>query len=123
MMLMPLGLLGCAQTVPEAVDLVPSYYGVAVAVLGPDLFQIDVTMRNAAEKTDVAAYAECAAARLALTQGYGFARHVRSTIVQDGDTWRGDAIYTLSATLPPGIKTLDAEVISADCIEKGIPAV
>ena len=58
-----------------------------------------------------------------LIRGYGFARHVRTLVTEEGGKWRGDAIYTISAALPRGLKTIDAEVTAANCAENGIPMV
>ena len=121
--LAPLGLAACAPEVPVASDFIPEYKGVAIAALGEDLFEIKVEMTNAQSTDDVSDYADCAAAQFAIKQGYGFARHVRTNVAQEGSIWRGDAVYTLSPTLPRGIKTIDAEVVAANCAEKGIPTV
>jgi hypothetical protein len=80
-------------------------------------------MKGARDKADVDAYARCAAAQYALIRGYGFARHVRTNVDQTGGVWRGDAIYTISASLPAGLKTIDAEVTVRDCGAQGIPTV
>ena len=68
-------------------------------------------------------YAECAAAQYTLIRGYGFARHVRTQVSQEGGIWRGDAVYTISESIPRGLMTLDAEVVAADCAVNGIPMV
>jgi hypothetical protein len=71
----------------------------------------------------VADYAACAAAQYALIRGFGFARHVRTNVDNQGGTWRGDAVYTISAALPEGLRTIDAEVTVRDCGARGIPTV
>jgi hypothetical protein len=71
----------------------------------------------------VADYAACAAAQYALIRGYGFARHVRTAVTQEGSIWRGDAVYTISPALPRGVATIDAEVTVRDCGARGIPTV
>ena len=80
-------------------------------------------MSGARDKEDVNSYAACAAAQYTLIRGYGFARHLRTNIVEEGGVWSGDAIYTISPALPRGLKTIDAEVVAADCAENGIPMV
>ena len=80
-------------------------------------------MRGARGPGDVEDYAECAAAQYALIRGYGFARHLRTTVNEEGGLWRGDAVYTVSAALPPGLRTIDAEVTALACSETGIPMV
>ncbi|MEM7519648.1 MAG: hypothetical protein AAF307_01315 [Pseudomonadota bacterium] len=109
--------------VPVASDFIPDYRGVETRLLEGDLVQFNVSMTNALSPADVSDYAECAAARYTLIRGYGFARHVRTNVSQEETLWRGDAVYTISPSLPRGIKTIDAEVVTADCVERGIPTV
>jgi hypothetical protein len=123
MALAPIALAACAPAVPLASDFIPEYKGVHTALLEGDLVQFRVSMTNALSGQDVADYAECAAAQYTLIRGYGFARHVRTNVAQEGGLWRGDAVYTISPSLPRGIKTIDAEVVAANCVEKGIPTV
>jgi hypothetical protein len=80
-------------------------------------------MKGARNRDDVSDYARCAAAQYALIRGYGFARHLRTNIAETGGTWRADAIYTISASLPLGLRTIDAEVTVRDCGDQGIPTV
>lgn len=101
----------------------PAYLGIKTALLDQDLVDFIVTMRGARSDTDVEAYARCAAAQYALIRGYGFARHVRTNVAEEGGVWRGDAVYTVSAALPRGFKTIDAEVTVRDCGAQGIPTV
>jgi hypothetical protein len=82
-----------------------------------------VAMTGARDNEDVAAYARCAAAQYALIRGFGFARQVRTSVAQKGAVWTGDAVYTVSAALPAGFRTIDAEVTVRDCGEQGIPTV
>ena len=113
----------CEPAVPVASDFIPEYKGVQTALLEGDLVQFNVAMTNALSEQDVADYAECAAAQYTLIRGYGFARHLRTNVSQEGGIWRGDAVYTISPSLPRGIKTIDAEVVAANCAERGIPTV
>jgi hypothetical protein len=119
-------LSGCAP-VPEpdqaAEVFAPEYLGIETALLDGDLVNFRVAMRGARDRADVADYAECAAAQYALIRGYGFARHLRTNVDNQGGTWRGDAVYTISAALPEGLKTIDAEVVVRDCAAQGIPTV
>lgn len=101
----------------------PVYKGIETILLDGDLVNFRVAMTGAQGNEDVAAYARCAAAQYALIRGFGFARHVRTAVAKDGNTWRGDAVYTISAALPKGFKTIDAEVVVRDCGEQGIPTV
>lgn len=102
----------------------PVYHGVETRLLEGDLvdFRVAVSGEAAAEET-VVAYATCAAAQYALIRGYGFARHVRTNVSEDGGIWRADAVYTISPALPRGLRTIDAEVTVADCADQGIPTV
>lgn len=118
-------LTACA--LPEAPDKAPpgnaKYLGTKTRLLDGDLVNFQVKMRNARDTNDVEAYARCVAAQYTLIRGYGFARHVRTTVHEEGGLWIADAVYTVSAALPPGLKTIDAEVTVAECQELGIPTV
>ena len=107
----------------EVSDLSPSYDGIQTTLLDGDLVNFHVEMQNARDPEALDDYAECAAAQYALIRGFGFARHVRTTIEIEGDKWLGDAVYTVSPALPRGLKTIDAEVTVAACEENGIPTV
>lgn len=117
-------LSGCAGD-KEAAPAVfnPTYQGIETILLDGDLVNFRVAMTGARDDMDVDAYAACAAAQYALIRGFGFARHVRTNVDKQGGTWRGDAVYTISASLPRGLKTIDAEVTVRDCGAQGIPTV
>jgi hypothetical protein len=117
------GLSACTETVQAQAPFVPVYEGIDTRLLDGDLVSFDVRMRGARGPADVEHYAECAAAQYALIRGYGFARHLRTNVYEEGGLWRGDAVYTISAALPRGLKTIDAEVIVHNCIEDKIPMV
>jgi len=122
--LLPLALVACAPE-PEitAEDLLPQYLGVQTRLLDGDLVQFHVEMFNALDEKNVSDYAQCAAAGYTLVRGFGFARHLRTSVDLEGRIWRGDAVYTISPSLPDGLKTIDAEVVAQDCRERGIPLV
>ena len=111
------------QAVVAQGDFSPTYRGIETILLDGDLVNFRVAMLGARGQDDVAAYARCAAAQYALIRGFGFARHVRTNVLEQGGTWRGDAVYTISAALPDGLKTIDAEVAVRDCGAQGIPTV
>lgn len=119
----PLALVACEERITTAEQLIPDYRGVETQLLDGDLVQFRVAMTNALEPANVSAYAECAAAGYTLIRGYGFARHVRTSVNEEGGIWTGDAVYTISPSLPRGLRTIDAEVVAANCAEKGIPTV
>ena len=124
MMLAPLMLLAaCEPQVPVAEDFIPDYRGVETQLLDGDLVQFNVAMTKALSNQDVSDYAECAAAQYTLIRGYGFARHVRTNVTEEGGIWRSDSVYTISPSLPKGLKTIDAEVTAFQCAERGIPTV
>ena len=117
-------LAGCTPPEsPARAVFEPSYDGIETLLLDGDLVNFRVTMQGARDAEDVAAYARCAAAQYALIRGFGFARHLRTNVAEQGGNWRGDAVYTISAALPRGSKTIDAEVAVSDCSERGIPTV
>jgi hypothetical protein len=99
------------------------YQGIETILLDGDLVSFRVAMTGARSEADVEAYGRCAAAQYALIRGFGFARHVRTQVAERSGVWRGDAVYLISAALPPGARTIDAEVTVRDCGEQGIPTV
>lgn len=107
----------------ESLPFSPVYEGVETRLLDGDLVEFRVAMRGARDGEDVADYAECAAAQYTLIRGFGFARHLRTNVYEEGGLWRADAVYTISAELPQGLKTIDAEVSASNCAETGIPTV
>lgn len=119
--LLPLTACGTPEITAER--LIPDYRGVSTELLDNDLVRFRVEMTNALSEADVADYADCAAAGYTLIRGWAFARHLRTTVDEEAGIWRGDAVYTISPTLPRGLRTIDAEVKAAACAEKGIPTV
>ncbi len=121
------GVSGCEMTlggnVEKDMGFDPDYLSIETALLDDDLVRFQVEMTGARTKADVADYAKCAAAQYALIRGYGFARHVRTKVEESDGLWRGDAVYTVSAALPQGLLTLDAEVVVDNCKDDGIPTV
>jgi hypothetical protein len=101
----------------------PSYQGVETRLLDGDLVNFHVRLSGATTPDVVEKYAECAAAQYTLIRGFGFARHVRTNVSEEGGVWSADAVYTISPDLPQGLKTIDAEVTVADCGSRGIPTV
>ncbi len=100
-----------------------TYDGVETRLLDDDLVNLRARMTGVATRADLDAYTRCAAAQYTLIRGYPFARHVRTSITEEGGVWTADAVYTISPELPRGLQTLEAEVVAADCAEQGIPAV
>ena len=115
----------CAQTSAQVSQAVvaPAYQGIETRLLDGDLVNFRVRMTGAVSPQEVTKYAQCAAAQYTLIRGYGFLRHVRTTTAQDNGLWSADAVYTISPSLPRGLKTIDAEVAVADCGAAGIPTV
>ena len=102
---------------------VPSYDGIETRLLDGDLVNFRVAVSGVATAANASEYAECAAAQYTLIRGYGFARHLRTTVEEDGSLLRADAVYTISPDLPRGSRTIDAEVTVANCGLSGIPTV
>jgi len=118
------GVAACASVEePTMASFDPGYMGIETRLLQDDLVSFLVEMSGARTTEDVAEYAKCAAAQYALIRGYGFARHVRTNVANEGGIWRGDAVYTISPALPRGLRTIDAEVVVQNCVETGIPTV
>ncbi len=117
---------GCSPSGGDPTGAPPAgvtFEGVETRLLDDDLVNFRVEMTGARDRDDVAAYARCAAAQYALIRGFGFARHVRTNVQEQGGVWTADAVYTISPALPRGLQTLDAEVVAAACAEQGIPTV
>jgi len=112
------GLSACASTPAGKV-----YGGADPVGMGEDLYGFLVTMRGAADSTEVEDYVTCVVAGYTLEKNAGFARKVRVSVTQEGGVWSADAVYSISPALPRGIATIDAEVMAADCGERGIPTV
>lgn len=104
-------------------EFIPVYNGIDTRLMDGDLVNFRVEMTGARDNTDVATYARCAAAQYALIRGYGFARHVRTNVANEGGVWRGDAVYTISPSLPQGSRTIDAEITVRNCASERIPTV
>lgn len=120
----PAALSACAGTPDGAMaSAAPTYQGIQTVLLDGDMVSFRVAMQGAGSENQVEAYARCAAAQYALIRGAGFARHVRTNVAKDGNTWRGDGVYLISAALPRGLRTIDAEVTVRDCGEQAIPTV
>lgn len=100
-----------------------SYLGVQTLRLDAELVSFRVALRGPARADDVTDYARCAAAQYSLIRGHAFVRHVRTNVAEEAGIWRADAVYTISPSLPRGLRTIDAEVTVGDCAERGIPTV
>lgn len=106
-----------------AVPAAPVYEGAEPVGMGDDLYGFHVSMKGAREATEVEAYVTCVVAGFATEKNAGFARRVLTNVKEEGGVWIADAVYSISPTLPRGMKTIDAEVTVADCAERGIPTV
>ncbi len=120
------GLMACGESEaarPVSPPERAEYLGVDTRLLDRSTVSFLVRMRGARDRSDVVAYARCAAAQYALIRGYGFAQHVRTTVTRLGDVWEGDGGFVISPDIPQGLRNMDAEVIVEDCREQGIPTV
>ena len=117
------GLAACDEPDDMPIEATPEYLGVETRLLDGDLVGFAVRMKGAAGPDSVTDYAECAAAQYTLIRGYGFARHVRTLVDESAGIWSADAVYTISAALPRGERTIDAEVTVSNCALSGIPTV
>nr|WP_245947679.1 hypothetical protein [Jannaschia seohaensis] len=111
------------EELPEINVFRPDYQGVETRLLAENLVNLIVRMEGARDGEDVSDYARCAAAQYALIRGFGFARHVRTSVEERAGLWSGDAVYTVSPDLPRGVRTIDAEVVVDDCQARGIPTI
>jgi hypothetical protein len=91
--------------------------------IGGDLYGFFVTLKGAQNSAEIEDYVGCVVAGYTLEKKFGFARHVRTKVKEEGGVWTADAVYTISSALPRGLRTMDAEVTAADCAVRGIPTV
>ena len=117
-----LAMAGCGDTGTNRIP-VPVYLGYETILLADDLVNIRADAAVAGGAEAARRYAECLAAGYAMSRGYGFARHVSTTLSEEGGVWRADAVYTVSPALPAGLRTIDAETKVAACGDNGIPTV
>ena len=111
------------QTSPQTTTKGPvRYLGVETKLLEDDLVNFVVKLEEAVP-FQASDYARCAAAQYAQIRGYGFARHVRTQVSNDTGILIGDAIYTISPTLPAGVRIIDAQEVLKECKSEGIPTV
>lgn len=99
----------------------PVYLGAETHALGPDLVEVKLQLKGVSGADEIDDYAACNAAAYAMKNKAGFVRHVRTLTDKEGGVWRADAVYSVSAALPKGRQTIDAEVTLADCTDRGIP--
>lgn len=107
----------------DQAEFKPEYMGIETILLDTDMVNFRVAMKGARSNEDVAAYARCAAAQYTLIRGGAYTRHIRTNVDRKRGVWLGDAVYVISATLPLGVRNIDAKVELRQCDEKGIPTV
>lgn len=115
-------LAGCAQNRAEP-GAAPQFMGSETIRLADDLVNIRADSTGGAGSRTARDYADCVAAGFALSRGFGFVRHVSTSLSEEGGIWRADAVYTLSPAIPAGVRTIDAETKVGACDETGIPTV
>jgi hypothetical protein len=114
-------LTGCAGE--ERAAAAPAFLGSEAIRLTDDLVNIRADSSGGEGARTARDYADCVAAGHAVSRGFGFARHVTTTLSEEGGIWRADAVYTLSPAIPEGVRTIDAETKVAACGDIGIPTV
>ncbi|SIT76470.1 hypothetical protein [Pontibaca methylaminivorans] len=127
----PLMLAACAASESAVRPYAPVYLGAEAALLGDGdegageagLVQVSAAMRGARTTGDVEDYAACAMAQLAVDEGYGFARHLRTRLQERGGVSSADTVYTLSSDKPRGLVMIDTKDAVETCAEHDIPTV
>lgn len=99
------------------------YVSASSELIEDGLVRVRVGVKNAKQDVAVLYFVNCAAACYEIDRGYAFARHITSTLDYKSDLKSAEEVYLVSATLPPGSKNLEAEVIAINCAENGIPMV
>lgn len=115
------GLAGCAGPTPEQGLARASYLSADAVGWKDDLVRVRVTLKGADAEAAASDFARCVAAGYAVKNGAGFVRHVRTLADKEGGIWRGDAVYSVTAALPQGVQTIDAEVTVDECADRAIP--
>lgn len=122
-----LALMGaCVETGPDG-SVVPAplpngvWLGVQTRLLDEGLVGIVVSMAGEPAPEALSDYADCAVAQYAVIRDHDFARRIRTTFSIEGGIHRADAVYTVSKAYPDGLEKIDAEVVLADCVARGIP--
>lgn len=110
-------LMGCAPVAGTQNPIATSQ----TRMLAPGLAQITLIADTATDPEALRAAARCEAVRFGARQGYGFARHLRTTLDEMGGQRRVDAVYTVSSTPPDGLSIIDIATEIAACDENGIP--
>lgn len=91
--------------------------------LTDDLLQVELEVSGGVEEGALRRITDCAAAEAILLRGNAFARHVRTTLVEEAGNSRADAVYTVSPTLPAGAFAIDAQTTAEACREQGLSGV
>lgn len=117
------GLAACAATVPDATPeaLRATYLSADAVGWKDDLVRVRVSLKGADAADAAAGFARCIAAGYAVKNNAGFVRQVRTLTDKEGGIWRADAVYSVTAALPQGVQTIDAEVTVDECAERAIP--
>lgn len=104
---------------PRAADFIASQ----VVVEGDNLARVRVDMDKGVDASLPFAYATCALAGWAKTNGYGYARHVRTLADRDNSGQvMADVAYTLSKARPVGLQVMETRRTLRECARLGIPA-
>ena len=64
-----------------------TYIGSETRLLDGDLVNFRVNMRGNLNRRALLDYAECVAAQYTLVRGFGFARHLRTNVTNEGSIW------------------------------------
>lgn len=117
------GLMACAggDGAEDPAKARPTYLGAEVTDLADGLIQVRLSLGGTGGRAAVDDYARCMAAGRAVRTGAGFLRPIRTLAGKEGGIWRADAVYSVSAALPGGLTTIDAEVTVEECTERRIP--
>ncbi len=85
--------------------------------LTDDLLQVTVPVTGDPSRQTLRMITDCAAAEAVLLRDAGFARHVRTAMVEEGGNRRADAVYSVSKEVPRGNFVLDVAVQAEACRE------
>lgn len=89
----------------------------------PGLVKVRANLDRGVDADLAFAYATCALAGWAESQGTGFARHVMTERTKRNGQVQVGVVFTLSESRPMGLKVMDTDQTLQECKARGIPAV
>lgn len=87
-----------------------------------NLVSVKANLRRGVDADTAFAYATCALAGWAETNGSSYARHILTDQKQRNGEVEVDTVFTISKNRPMGLKVMNTDQTLQECKERGIPA-